>query len=712
MKKFKTRTIIRYAFVATIILLFSAMIVAEVFDTTVRHRTEWKFKTDSLLSIKSEIKPIRGDILACDGSVLATNVTYYTVRIDFRSEQLNDKDYANSIGLMADSLSKHFGGDKDYWTNHLLKPLSKPKFKRSRSYPLIKNISYSDYLKIRTFPYLNNPYKNVCGIKLEEEVRRSNPYGKMALRSVGTLTEDTTGERHGYCGLEKDLDSLLYGKAGVSRIVPVNKNTINWVDTPAVNGYTIKTTIDIKMQDIVEHELEKALVKSQADWGVAILMDVETGDIKAITNLELNLSQTAYIEGMNRAVRGFEPSSVVKPLSMLFALENGWAPNLNRVIETGSKYYYGDSKKDPIKDSGFAPSMPIWEIIERSSNIGITKLIIPHIKDPADFKNYLKSIGFLDPMDLHIAGAQVPKFPIPEDGAMINVSRSLFGYASEIPPIYTLSFYNAIANNGRYVRPRFVTNIIDNNGNDSVIPVSYIRERIGSEKNIKILQEMLNRVVWGDHGTAKNFLRSDIVKIAGKTGTGFSIIERVNPKTKELITHDMYGRPLPQEKGRYSTSRKRLSFCGYFPADNPKYSCFVMVFYPKDGNGAAATSGVVLREIALKMYSRGMLNNESNFKDSKSQQNTPTLYATTNTARYGNIKEAFNIKNIKRISNTSSSSGVPNVLGMGIREAVVAIERAGYNVEFEGSGYVNEQFPEGGAQVKKGERIKLKLTNI
>ena len=137
-----------------------------------------------------------------------------------------------------------------------------------------------------------------------------------------------------------------------------------------------------------------------------------------------------------------------------------------------------------------------------------------------------------------------------------------------------------------------------------------------------------------------------------------------------------------------------------------------MVFYPKDGNGAAATSGVVLREIALKMYSRGMLDNESNYKDSKSQQNTPTLYATTNTARYGNIKEAFNIKNIKRISNTSSASGVPNVLGMGIREAVVAIERAGYNVEFEGSGYVNEQFPEGGAQVKKGERIKLKLTNI
>ena len=712
MKKFKARIIIRYAMVATIILLFAAFIVAEVFDTTVRHRKEWEHQTDSLLSIKSEIKPIRGDILACDGSVLATNVTYYTVRIDFRSEQLNDKEYAKSIGLMADSLSKHFGGGKDYWTNHLLEPLSKPKFKRSRSYPLIKNISYSDYLKIRTFPYLNNPYKNVCGIKLEEEVRRSNPYGKMALRSVGTLTEDSTGERHGYCGLEKDLDMLLYGKPGISRIVPVNKNTINWVDTPAVNGYTIKTTIDIKMQDIVEHELEKVLADCQADWGVAILMEVETGDIKAISNLELNLSQTAYIEGMNRAVRGFEPSSVVKPLSMLFALENGWVPNPNRVIETGSVFHYGKDA-DPITDKNGPPSMPIYEIIERSSNIGITKLIIPHIDDPAQFKNYLGSIGFLDPMDIHISGAQVPSFPIKKDGAMVNLSRMLFGYASEIPPIYTLSFYNAIANNGKYVRPRFVTNIIDNNGNDSIIPVSYIRERIASEKNVKTIQEMLERVVWGDHGTARKFLRNDLVKIVGKTGTARTINERVRDKeTRELLNQDMYGRPLPSDGSRYNRNRKRLTFCGYFPADKPKYSCFVMVNYPKTDLSPAATSGVVLREVALKMFSRGMLNNESNYKNSKPQQSTPTLYATNSTARYGYIKDAFNIKNIKRISNTSYSSGVPNVLGMGIREAIVALERSGYNVEFEGSGYVNEQFPEGGSQVKKGECIKLKLTNI
>lgn len=714
MKKLKARIIIRYAIVTMVILLFSAIIVAEVFDTTVTNRDKWEYRTDSLLSIRSEIKPKRGDILACDGSVLATNVVYYTVRLDFRSEQFSDKKYAESISPLADSMANHFGHDKKYWEKYLLEPLATPRYKRSRSFPLVKNISYNDYLRIRTFPFLNNPYKNKCGIRLEEEERRSNPYGKMALRSVGTLTEDSTGERHGYCGLEKDLDSLLYGKPGVSRIVPVNKNTINWVDVPAVNGYTIKTTIDIRMQDIVEHELEKVLKDCNADWGVAILMDVETGDIKAISNLELNSSQTSYVEGMNRAVRGFEPSSVIKPISMLIALEKGWAPNLNRMIQTGSKYYYGGHDVLPISDCSVVNSMPISEIIERSSNIGMTKLMMPNIKYPAQYKECLEEIGFLEPMDLHIAGASTPHIPIRKEGAFIDVARMTYGYSSEVPPIYTLSVYNAIANGGKYVRPRFVTNIIGN-GIDSVIPVSYIRERIASEKNVKILQKMLESVVWGDYGTARLFLRSDIVKIAGKTGTGYAVFENpVDPKTKEVRTHDHYGRPWPQGVvGTYNKQRKRLSFCGYFPADNPKYSCFVMIFYPKKDLSAAASSGVVLREVALSMYSRGMLDNESDYKASKNTQNiTPILYATNVSSRYNYIKDGFDIGNISRIKNTPTSNGVPNVEGMGIREAIVILERAGYNVKFVGSGYVNKQYPEAGANVAKGSCIELNLTDI
>lgn len=716
MKKLKARIIFRYALVAMFIVLFASAIIAEVFDTTVRHRAEWEFHTDSLLSVKTPINPVRGDILASDGSVLATNVVYYTVRIDFRSEQFNDKEYAKSISQMADSLTKYFGKKKDDWVNHLIEPLSKPKQKRTRGFALIKNISYNDYLRIRTFPFLNNPYKNKCGIRLEEEVRRSNPYGKMALRSVGTLTEDENGEHHGYSGLEKDLDSLLYGKPGVSRIMPVNKNTINWVDTPAINGYTIKTTIDVKMQDIVETELEAVLAKNNADWGVAILMDVETGDIKAISNLELSPSQTQYIEGMNRAVRGFEPSSVMKPISMLIALEKGWAPNLNREISTGAKYYYGGNDVNPISDCSPVNTMPIWEIIERSSNIGMTKLMMPNIKYPAEFKEMLAEIGFLEPMDLHIAGAKTPYIPIRDKGAFVDVARMTYGYASEIPPIYTLSIYNAIANGGKYVRPRFVTNIMGN-GIDSVIPVSYIRDRIASEKNVKILHQMLERVVWGKNGTAK-ILQSPVVKIVGKTGTGNAVIENpVIKKSGKVRTHDIYGRPWPKgTPGTYDKSRKRLSFCGYFPADKPKYSCFVMIFYPKGDNsdvGAAASSGSVLKEIALKMYSRGMLDNTSDYKAGKtSANNSPTLYATNYTSRYDHIQSGFNIEKMNRIKGSSVEGGVPSVLGMGIREAVVKLERAGLTVQFEGSGYVKEQYPEPGSNYSKGDAVKLILTDF
>lgn len=706
----------RYLFVVSLVILLSGAIVAEVFDTTVTHRKEWEHRTDSLLSLKKQITPIRGDILACDGSVLATNVTYYTVRVDYRSEAFKDSLYLKSINAIADSMAKYFGHDDVYWEEHLRKPIRKPKEERSRYYLLVKNVTYTDYLRIRTFPFFNEPKKYDCGIICEEQIRRRNPYGQMALRSVGVVTEDSaTKERHGYCGLERDLDSLLYGTPGISRIVPVNVNTIDWVDTPAVDGYDIKTTIDIKMQDIVETELEKVLTQYMADWGVAILMEVETGDIKAITNLQLNKSQTKYIEGMNRAVRGFEPSSVMKPISMLIALEKGWAPNLNQMIPTGKRYNYRNGGH--IEDCGNPPAaIPIWEIIERSSNIGMTKLIMPHLETPGQFKDYLREIGFLEPMNLPISGAQRPYIPIrgEDNGAFIDVSRMTFGYGSLIPPIYTLSFYNAIANNGRYVRPRFVTNITGN-GVDSVIPVSYIKEQIGSAKNVKIIQQMLERVVWGDYGTARKVLKSDLVHIAGKTGTGNAIFENPkHPKTGEIRTHDEYGRPWPTGKvGTYDTSRTRLSFCGYFPMEKPKYSCFVMIFHPKKDVGAAASSGVVLKEIALKMYSRGMLDNVSDYtQNTTSQKTAPTFYATNSASGHNYLKEGFNIGDNKVFKTPSLTSGVPSVSGLGLREAISTLERAGYNVEFEGMGRVVAQLPEAGTSLPQGTIVKLKLTEF
>lgn len=717
-KTFKAQIIFRYALIAACILIFSGAIIGEVIDTTITNKEHWNEKADSILKQRKVIYPKRGDILACDGSVLATNVTTYTVRIDYRSEQFKEKEYVDSMPKYVDSLLAHFDRfkTKKEWTEYLMAPLAKEANKRPRSYTLLSNITYTEYLKLRTFPFFNFPNKNKCGIVLESREKRKNPYGEMASRSIGVVGEiKSTGERHGVWGIECDLDSLLYGQVGWAKVVPVTINTINWTEVPPTNGYNIKTTIDINMQDIVENELNKVLLSTHADWGVAILMEVETGDIKAIANLEMDTADfNNYIEGSNRAVVGFEPGSVMKPISMLIALEKGWVtPNTTLTTGNGYKYANGPAIFDclPVK------SMPVWEVIERSSNIGMTKTIMPHLEYPQQFKECLKEIGFFEPMNLHIAGERTPR--IRDLGSSnwdyIDASRMSYGYATEIPPIYTLSIYNAIANGGKYVRPRFVSEI-SRDDIDSIIPVSYIRERICSEENADILRKMLKRVVSGEYGTAKIVGKDNkYVDIAGKTGTCFSVIEkpRVNKKTGEVITKDRYGRPLPEGKpGTYDKTRKRLSFCGFFPADKPKYSCFVMVFHPKNGVGAAASSGVTLREIALKMYSRGMLDNSSDFSSQKGTTSRPIMYATNAETKYDNIKNGLNIGSINHYTTKPHSSGVPSVVGMGLRDAIATLERAGYNVEFDGVGHVVSQLPAAGTSVTKDEKIKLKLSHI
>ena len=717
MSTLETRTVMRYTVIIGLILLFSGFLLRELIDTTIVHKQEWDKKADSVLMKRKILYPKRGDILACDGSILATNITSYTVRLDYQSQQFMEKRYIAAIDSLADSLAMHFGKTKEHWVTYLGEPMKLKKEERPRWYKIVDNISYTEYQKLRTFPFLNIPNKNKCGIVLDSKKRRRNPYGEMALRSIGTVGEDKNGEIHGVWGLERDLDSLLYGRPGVARVVPVNRNTLNWTDTPAVDGYTIKTTIDINMQDIVENELNNILEEVQADWGVAILMDVATGDVKAISNLEMDPDGAGYIEGMNRALLGFEPGSVVKTISMLLALEKGWVKDPNQYINTGYSYNY----RKGLKLTSPVESIQYWEVLERSSNIGMVKTIMPNLDSAAMFKQGLKEMGFLEPMNLHISGERIPKIKdVGNDNwDYIDVASMTFGYSSQIPPIYTLSVYNAIANGGRYVRPRFVTNLYGD-GVDSVIPVSYMKDRICSEKNAEILREMLTRVVWGKNGTAKK-LQNDIVKIAGKTGTSFTTYEKLktDPKTGELITKDIYGRDIPQPvKGKhYDETRKRYSFCGFFPADNPKYSCFVMVYYPKAttenirSHSAAAISGEVLKQIALKLYSRGMLGNESDFREISNPTTTPVLYASQSSNVRSNVSEGLSLGKTVHLSDVpKNSSGVPLVKGLGLREAIVVLERAGYNVEFEGDGCVVAQTPIAGSAVEKGSYVKLTLS--
>ncbi len=677
--------LLRYAFILLIILVMAGAIVYKLIDNTVISAPEWNKKAMEELSRTVEVLPERGNILADDGSVLATNLRFYTLRIDYRCEKFAEDSLRAAMPALSDTLAKYFPPrTAAEWSEYLLKPLDKPDSLRSRHHKLLSNLSYGDMMRVKKFPFFKR--RKHTGLVVESSLRRVNPYGDMARRSIGGVgATSECNEVHGISGLEKALDSLLYGKTGRAKKVPLTKEIVNWEDVPARNGYNIRTTINIKMQDIVEHELNTMLEYCNADWGVAVLMEVATGDIKAISNLEKNPSGPGYIEGMNRAVLGYEPGSVVKTISMLVALEDGIVTNENEVIPTGRSWAYAGGR--PITDAHGVGAVTVGEVIERSSNIGMAKIITrKYDSHPGGFYRRLKDIGFLEPMNTGIAGERVPRVDsVPSNrGGRIALSRQSYGYATEIPPLYTLSIYNAIANGGRYVRPRLVAELMGED-RDTVLPVTYIRERICSETNAEKLRRMLTAVVWGDHGTGRR-LRDKRVAIAGKTGTCYMI-----------------------DNGAYNMSRKRLAFCGFFPAEAPKYSCIVLTAAPKqNAMGAASTSGEVLKNVAVKMYSRGMLGSSADFRTGANC--VPTLYASINPDNASVVSRELKTGGKQVLRNPAAvRSGVPDVHGYGLRDAILALERRGYNVAFSGSGYVAGQNPSPGSTVKTGTTVSLKL---
>ena len=684
----------RYLIISACIIMFAGKIGINLFSTTVIHAEQWNMKADSVLSRVEVVLPRRGDILAADGAVLATNLRYYTVRMDYRCEKFMEEEFKNSIDALADSMAIYFPSKSAVgWKSYLMEPMQLPKEKRPRAKKVIPNISYTEYQKLRTFPFfsIKNPNRN--GVTVEQRMKRSTPYGDMARRSIGGVGEQNNREIRGISGLEMALDSFLFGQPGKAKKIPLTHHIVNWTDVAPVDGYHIKTTIDIKLQDIVENELNSVLETVDAEWGVAVLMEVATGDIKAISNLEKSKTTGQYIEGMNRAVLGFEPGSVVKPISMLLALEDGLVSNINQSIPIGASYAYAGGRA--ITDSHFNSALTVKGVIEESSNIGMTRIMTnsagPYHTNPAHFHDRLAEIGFLEPMNTGIAGERVPN--VPATKSRVSLSRMCYGYATEIPPLYTLSIYNAIANGGRYVRPRLVKELIGADF-DSVLPVTYIRDRICSEKNAQKLREMLTAVVWGDRGTARAWVRDENVAIAGKTGTCYMI-----------------------ENGHYNTQKKRLAFCGFFPAEEPKYSCIVLTCHPKQQwTGAASTSGQVMKNIARKMYSRGMLGNSSDYREIAQEGTQPLFYATARPSSRKHLTQGLDITSAKEmasnVSETPVTGCVPSVVGLGLREAVVKIEEAGFNVSFSGNGYVRSQSPGAGQKLREGESVRLSLNEF
>ena len=697
----KRHILMRYAIVVGIMLLFSAAITWKLFKTTVVQAAEWNLKADQVLTETVPIEPERGKLLADDGSVLAANLQYYVVRIDWFTDGIKTDTLMKDIGPLCDSLAAFDNSmDAAQWKRKLLQdrkdildaasnPAPGKKARKNRAYKLFpRMLTHKEYERVRQFPFLRRP-KNKNGFYCEKHSRRMKPFGGMAARSIGNVGQnELSSSIHGHSGLEMALDSLLYGKPGVAQSTQLTNGIVRAESVPAVKGYDITTTINVLLQDIVENELNDMCLETGAEWGTCVLMEVATGEIKAISNLERNKTTGEYVEGVNHAVLGYEPGSVVKTISMMVALEDGIISNIEEPIATGSTWTYAGG--NPITDSHGGATRTPRQIIETSSNIGMAKIIVRKYGDnPMGFQKRLEEMGFLEPFHSGIAGEQVPWFQNAEikNGGRVTLSRQAFGYGSRIPPLSTLAMYNAIANDGKYVRPHLFKKLSREGEPDSIIPVTYIRKQVCSPENARKLRIMLHDVVWGSHGTARHWVQDDKVEIAGKTGTAFDVVG-----------------------GKYS-GKKRLAFCGFFPYENPKYSCIVLMLGAD--RGAGASSGMVMKNIARKMYAHGLLGEATNYVEKpKEAKDYPTLFASMGDYAANNIRRGLGIQAPHSYARPKRvEKGVPNVIGLNVREAIKMLEDAGLNVTFTGSGYVAGQSLAAGSEYARGQRINLRLRN-
>ncbi len=707
--------ILRFLLIFIIALLITGAVVFYMVRTTTVHRDDWNRMGLSTLRDSMWVTPLRGEILAADGSILATNLYYYNVMMDLRTPGFRIIEFTEAKKELADSLSRYFPPySAKEWLAKIDAALEPPRKDRTRNFVLAREVSREMVNKIKGFPFfrdLGGRYAQRGGLKADQVMKRAYPFGKMARLSIGRvgMTEESS-DVHGRSGLEYALDTLLYGKKGLNRKTLSTRGTRYVTDIPAIDGYDITTTIDITMQDILESELGEMLLLSHADWGTAILMEVATGDIKAISNLELDKksARPRYIEALNRSVLGYEPGSVMKVMSMAVALEKGFA-HPNQMYSIGRSFRYLNDR--PINDTHSPAGLPVSRFLEYSSNIGMVKMTMPYYNDDLNqFRADLAEMGFFDRFGTGIAHERRPSFARlgNKHQDKVALSRMVFGYSTMIPPLYTCAFYNAVANDGHFVRPRLVKGLRSPAGVDSIIPVTYIRENMMSEKNARTLRAMMREVVWGEGGTAKA-LKSDIVEIAGKTGTCKLAKEDNRPR----VDANGDSIKLPPFKGGYIEGHYRVTFCGFFPYENPKYTCIVVISDPKvPYRGPALSAGAVLKNTALKLYARGMLSDDPHYQPAAGVKDEPVLYSALNNRQHTAIHSELKLGNMRALRHPNDScppGTVPDVKGISIREALTTLESHGYAVDFNGIGYVASQSPEAGTTAGPGTKVKLNL---
>lgn len=556
-----------------------------------------------------------------------------------------------------------------------------------------RRINYNTYMEVRQLPFLNMP-KYKSGFHEEEYISRNRPFGTLAQRTIGGLfgAKDSA-----YFGLELSYDSLLRGTPGITGRRKVLNKYMNIPVTQPIDGCDIVTTIDVNMQDLAERALLDELKLIGGEMGVAILMEVETGDIKAIVNLMRNENGN-YIEGVNSAISyRCEPGSVFKVASFLVALDDEVIPNdTSFIIHTGSGVMdmHGRPMKDHNWRRGGYGDINVARALEVSSNIGVSYVIDKFYgSNPTKYVEGLYRVGIHEDLKLPLVGYHPPYIRMPDtktrDRSKYWSKTTLpwmsIGYETQIAPINTVSFYNAIANNGKMMQPRFIKQVLKNGEVVREYEPVVLKRQIAKPKAIKTMQTILEHVVSQGLGRKAG---SPLFKVAGKTGTA--------------QVADQYG-------GYHSgITRYWLSFAGYFPADNPRYSCIVCIKksgLPASGGGM---SGVVFHHIAEGVMARHL---KLSIDDAHDEQSV-----IVPDVKNGNTEDANMIlkklgidKRVQRDEAKYSEHITPDVTGMGAKDAVYLLESRGLKVKVHGRGKVKRQSYPAGRQIVKGSECILTM---
>ena len=726
-KNRKTTIINRYGFIAIVFFTIFIVIIGCIVRIMFVDGEQWReLGLKETVKKDREILPNRGNIYADDGRLLATSEPLYGIYMDFMSEGIQQDTLMKYVGDLSVALAKKYPDKsaKQYkqlilksWDlsrrelaeiekNKINKSDKKVKI-RSRYVRIVKrDINYLELKELRTYPFFNQR-SNRSGLISEERTMREKPFGRLAGRTIGSIYKDIS--KGGASGIELRYDSILRGKPGVRSRQKVQGRWIDVEQVPAEDGWDIKTSLDVDIQDIVERALYSKLSEIDAESGTAIIMEVATGEIKAISNLD-RISTGVYGEGNPNAFSYMnEPGSTFKTLSIMIALEDGViTPDEKFHVGKGLYKYSNSWVRDHYWQKGVdRGDLTVTQGIAISSNIVVAKSILKgYENNPEKFVQRIYDTGITRKIDWDVPlkgkeGTAVIRSPKDQSSywSKTTLPWMSFGYETQVPPIYMLMFYNGIANGGKMIKPFITKAFIQNGDVKKEFETEVINPSLCSERTLNQIQAMLVSVV--NEGTGKA-VASKSFQIAGKTGTA------------QIASGGDY------RNGHF------VSFCGYFPAEKPMYTCFVGIRRPKGIPSGGTMPGGVFKRVAEEVYARNVYAKPSDVKPDSALtltpfvkngfvQNTEKALSNLNvnyTPATGDAKWAIvgiQQNQVELLKNVMENGIVPNVHGMGMRDALYVLEKAGLKVSVHGEGKVKTQSIPSGSRIIKGSRITLEL---